>query len=345
MSKAKKLNAHFIKIVSLLNDGEFHDGDTIGKTLHMTRSAIWKTIKKLVEYKIEVQAVKGKGYALLESLNLLDEKKIKEGLVEKDISVNVFESIDSTVTYLKSISSHKDHFCLAEYQTEGRGRLQRQWYSPFGKNIYLSCLFHFEKDVSELSGLSLVAGLAVLQTLKHYRDDPKLCIKWPNDILYDGKKLAGILVEIQAETHGICHAIVSVGLNVNMRKDQNQTISQSWTSLLKILGHAVDRNDLCIRLINQLISAIQHFNTKGFASFIPEWLAHDFLLNRSLTLDTPKQRISGLAKGINQQGHLLLQLPSGEVQAFSAGDVSIINNGPTRNRQPFFQCVYIFLDC
>jgi BirA family biotin operon repressor/biotin-[acetyl-CoA-carboxylase] ligase len=190
----------------------------------------------------------------------------------------------------------------------------------------LSCLFHFEKDVSALSGLSIVVGLAVIKALARYPLSDKLCVKWPNDILYDGKKMAGILIDIQAETHGVCQAIIGIGLNVNMRKDKEQEITQPWTSLLKILGTSVDRNVLCAELINQLIEYVQRFNKSGLAAFHQEWLAIDGLINSKLSLDNFKQRISGIAKGINDQGHLLLQLPSGKVEAFSAGDVTIVKN-------------------
>jgi BirA family biotin operon repressor/biotin-[acetyl-CoA-carboxylase] ligase len=323
---AKKISPNFLKIVKVLGDGQFHDGEAIGKTLKITRAAIWKTIKKLEEYGIEVNAVKGKGYALLEPLALLDAKEIKKNIENKNTEINVFETIDSTISYLKSNPVSNVSVCLAEHQFKGRGRLGRSWYAPFGKNIYLSCLYHFQKDVSELSGLSLIAGLAVVKALESYQLGSKLCVKWPNDIIYDGKKLGGILIDIQAETHGACNAIISIGLNVNMRKDKDQKISQTWTSLLKILGHNVDRSELCARIINNLIVYVQRFDQHGLTVFNDEWLAVDCLVNSKIALDNLKQRVSGIAKGINDHGHLLLQLSNGKIAAFSAGDVTIVKN-------------------
>lgn len=323
---AKKLNPNMVKIVTMLSDGQFQDGETIGNTLKITRAAIWKTIKKLAEYGVDVKAVKGKGYALLEPMVLLEEKKIKKHVVDKNIEINVFESIDSTTAYLKNISSHRICVCLTEHQSKGRGRLNRQWHSPFGKNIYLSCLFHFNKDVSELSGLSLVAGLAVVHTLQSYQLDNKLCLKWPNDIIYDGKKLGGILIDIQAETHGVCDVIISLGLDVNMRKDKEHQVSQLWTSMLKILGHSIDRNELSAKLINKLVAYVHQFNREGLTAFTDAWLKVDCLINSKIALDNFKQRVSGTAKGINELGQLLLQLPNGKIEAFSAGDVTIVKN-------------------
>jgi BirA family biotin operon repressor/biotin-[acetyl-CoA-carboxylase] ligase len=321
---ANQSNNTFVKIINTLSDGQFHDGDSLGHALQITRSAVWKAIKKLDDYDIAVNAVKGKGYALLEPLHLLDAQKIKKKLNAKNIDIRIYETIDSTITPLKIITaSEKIQICLAEHQTQARGRLNRQWYSPFGKNIYFSGLFRFKKDISELSGLSLVVGLALFKALSEYPLKDKLSVKWPNDIMYDHQKLAGVLIDIQAETHGSCQAIISFGLNVNMRKDKQQAISQAWTSLLKILGHPVDRNALCVSLINHLMDDMARFDVHGFAVFMEEWIAADGLLNRAIAIDNRDQRVMGVAKGVNAQGQLLLALPSGQLQSFSAGDTSL----------------------
>lgn len=322
----KKLAANFVKLVTLLNDGERHDGETIGEKLKITRSAIWKLVKKLESYGVLIEAIKGKGYLLLESLILLEPKRIKQALVENKVSIEVFESIDSTADHLKSLPrSSEVKVCLAEHQTKGRGRLSREWHSPFGKNVYFSMQYRFEKDISELSGLSLVVGLAIRKTLADFKVGDQFRVKWPNDIVYDGKKLAGILIDIQAESHGVCDALISTGINVNMKQDV-QAITQPWTSLINILGHAVDRNILVAKLINYLIQYIQKFEQRGLEAFMEEWLAVDALLEKKITIDNFKQKISGIVKGINSKGHLLLQLPDGKTQAFSSGDVTIVKN-------------------
>ena len=322
----KKFNPTLIKIVTILNDGQYHDGDTIGKKLKMTRSAIWKAIKRLEDYGVSIDSVKGKGYAMLESLILLNPAEIKKKLNEK-IDIQVFEKIDSTSHYLKSIKNTKPiSICISEQQTHGRGRLNRDWYSPFGKNIYLSCLYRFQKDISELSGLSLVTSLAILKTLKNFGVDDDLFVKWPNDIVYKNKKLAGGLIEIQAETHGFSHAIIGIGVNVNML-DDDDAISQAWTSMQKILSSYVDRNDLCAALITRLVSYLRQFESQGFSYFADEWMRMDCLAHQTIILKNLNQEIKGKVAGINEQGHLLLQLPNGIVRAFSSGDTSIVKKG------------------
>lgn len=321
---SKKLNPSLMKLVSLLNDGEYHDGNTIGEQLQMTRAAVWKLIKKLGQYAINIDSIKGKGYALRESLILLDGERIQKNLTG-DVDLVVFENIDSTNAYLRSIKQHDAiTVCLAEQQTSGRGRFNREWYSPFAKNIYLSCLYSFHRDISELSGLSLVISLAVIKTLKAFGVDEKLFVKWPNDIVYDQKKISGSLIEIQAETHGSCHAVIGVGVNVNMLADADQRITQQWSSMQQILGRYVDRNEVCIQLLNTMFDYLSRFEKNGLRSFVEEWQQSDWLMNKMIAVTSVNETIQGRVMGINEQGHLLLALQDGKARAFSSGDTSVV---------------------
>jgi BirA family transcriptional regulator, biotin operon repressor / biotin---[acetyl-CoA-carboxylase] ligase len=323
--KIKKLAAGFVDLVAMLNDGQYHDGTTLGNTLNITRSAVWKTIKKLEGYHINIHSVKGKGYVLKEPLILLNQKIIKKGIIHKNCPLQLFETIHSTNDYLKTSMHHnKISLCLAEQQTQGKGRFHRHWHSPFGQNIYLSCSYPFQKDLSELSGLSLVVSLAIAKTLKTYDLSNWLGIKWPNDIVYDHKKISGNLIEIQAESHGASHAIIGIGINVNMIQDEYCELSQPWTSLRKATGHYVDRNPLCISLINHLMAYLQLFDSKGLSSFTAEWEQFDYLMKRNIALKNGNKIIHGKAIGIDQQGHLMIELENGSLHAFSSGDTSII---------------------
>jgi BirA family biotin operon repressor/biotin-[acetyl-CoA-carboxylase] ligase len=321
----KKLNINLVKLVSLLSDGEYHDGTTIGETLHMTRSAVWKAIKKLEQYNIKLNSIKGKGYALLEPLTLLNSQQIKKNITRRDVQLHVFESLDSTNHFLKTIKHHHSiAICLAEQQTQGKGRFNREWHSPFAKNIYLSCLYPFQKDVSELSGLSLVMSLAVVKTLKYFGVDKNLFVKWPNDIVCDHQKISGSLIEIQAETHGACHAIIGVGVNVNMLADEGKHITQAWTSMQQVLKKYVDRNQVCVHLLNNMFDYLQRFEAVGLSSFVDEWNKADCLTNQWTAVTMLHEVIEGRVQGINAQGHLLMELKNGSVRAFSSGDASIV---------------------
>lgn len=320
----KKMNVSLVKVVNILNDGQYHDGTKMGARLEMTRSAVWKIIKKLQNYDIKIDSIKGKGYALLEPLILLDAKKIKKALEKEKFNLTIFESIDSTNDFLKNQKNTNDiHFCIAEQQTQGKGRLHREWHSPFGKNIYLSCLYPFQKDISELGGLSLIVGLAVVKTVQHF-GFMNAKMKWPNDIIYDNNKLAGVLVEIQAETHGTTQAIIGIGLNVNMTTAKSKDIHQVWTSLKKISGNDINRNEVCIMLIKNLLHYLNQFNQSGFRLFMDEWKSADSLFNQEITVKNVNDKIQGKVLGINDQGHLLVELPNGIVRGFSSGDTSIL---------------------
>lgn len=318
----KKLSTELIQLVTILNDGQYHDGTSLGYTLGMTRSAIWKMIKKLESYDIQIASLKGKGYALIEPLILLNQKLISKQINQKS-NLMILESVGSTNDILRENKNTNINICLAEQQTAGRGRFQRDWYSPFAQNIYLSCAYAFNKDISELGGLSLVVGLAVLKTLELYHLPHSLFMKWPNDILYQNRKIAGNLIEIEAESHGLCRAIIGIGINVNLIPRKTIPINQSWTSLRHEAGHYIDRNQLAISLIDNLLQYLAQFEKDGLLPFVDEWNAVDGLLNQTVTVKNANQKISGQAKGIDTKGHLILELLDGKRQSFSSGDTSI----------------------
>ena len=325
--QALELNVKLIQLTAMLQDGAYHDGTLLGKQLGVTRSAIWKMIKKLQGYGVPIESVKGKGYILRQALELLNKQLIINEVSKPSLIIEVFESLASTNDYLRAFfTTRTPRICLAETQTKGRGRLQRQWHSPFAENIYFSCLYTFQKDISELAGLSMAVCMAIIKTLQPYCDAP-LKAKWPNDVLCEGKKLAGTLIEVQAETNGLSHTIIGIGINVNMLSTAIHDISQSWVSLRELHGAYINRNELCISLINHLFQELNRFEQQGLLSFFEEWRAVDSLLQQVIELQFINQKIvSGQVMGIDAQGHLLLQLPDGTIQGFSAGDVTIRKN-------------------
>jgi BirA family biotin operon repressor/biotin-[acetyl-CoA-carboxylase] ligase len=320
MSFMKKINQNIYKIMERLRDGQYHDGNSIGEELCMTRAAVWKTIKKMLDLTIPVISMKGKGYALKEPIILLDAAKI-----QTQIPLHILGTIDSTNDYLKKFKKNKTPLiAISEHQSKGKGRLNRTWHSPFGQNIYLSCLYHFQKDISELAGLSLLVSLSVVNTLKKFGVKNGLTVKWSNDVMYEHKKLSGNLVEVQAETHDVSEVIIGIGLNVNMLQETDAEITQDWTSVRQILNKSIDRNELCSVLIATLLDYLQRFSEQGFGAFLEEWHSVDGLYNKMITLQNFNETITGCVQGINAQGHLLLQLPDGEVRAFSSGQTSIV---------------------
>ena len=319
----KNPHDNLIQVVQILNDGQYHDGDSIGEMLQITRSAVWKIIQKLLTYQVKIDSIKGKGYALLEPLILLNREHIQKKFPQVDI--HLFVSIDSTNQYLKLFKQVKSPIvCLSEKQTAGKGRFNREWHSPFAKNLYFSFLYPFQKDVSELAGLSLLTGLAVVATLKQFGIKEGLSLKWSNDVMHNHKKLSGNLIELQAETHASCQAIIGIGINVNMCEGEG--ISQPWTSMQNILQNYIDRNQLCERLIFNLLDYLMRFDQYGFQPFVNEWNQWDSLVNKTIALKNVNQTFSGRMLGVNEQGYLLLELATGEIRTFSSGETSIMKN-------------------
>jgi len=323
----QKFNQNLVKITELLSDNEYHDGTSIGNQLKITRAAVWKTIKKLEGYGIDLKSVKGKGYLLENPLILLNAKKIKSQLIHKSVQLEVLEKIDSTNDYVKKyIPNNKSmKICIAEHMTKGKGRLHRKWHSPFGQNIYFSLLYPFQKDISELSGLSLVVSLATCHAIESVvKINQKLSVKWPNDVLVNKYKLAGTLIEAQSESNGFCQVIIGIGINVNMLTADKKEITQLWTSLAKVTGQYIDRNIMCASLINSLDEYLNNFTQHGLKYFIKEWEKRDCLIDHQISLLSNTHKFEGISKGINEQGHLLLKLNNKNVQAFSSGDTTLL---------------------
>jgi BirA family biotin operon repressor/biotin-[acetyl-CoA-carboxylase] ligase len=187
-------------------------------------------------------------------------------------------------------------------------------------------LYPFAKDISELSGLSLVVGLAACQAIESGADlkGNQLKMKWPNDVLVSQQKLVGILIEIQAESNGFCQAIIGVGININMDESSKKDIQQRWTSLLKITGQYQDRNILCAKLIDSLIDYLKRFSLGGLPVFMEEWKKRDYLFNTPISVISGNKKQEGICVGINDQGNLLIEAANKNILTFFSGDTSLL---------------------
>lgn len=328
----KKSHHTLIQLVNLLNDQAYHPGDAVGIALSMSRAGIWKYIKKLRAYGIEIRSVKGKGYQLTQPLTLMEEERINIYL-SKHMTLHMLETVDSTNTFLRALPlSPHPVICIAEQQSVGRGRLKREWHSPFAQNLYFSFAYTLEKNISELGGLSLMVALAVCAAIEKTSPlkDP-LQIKWPNDILINDKKIAGILIEANAETQGFCQIIIGIGVNVNMREAPSTSITQAWTSLYAETGLYQDRNKLAAALIKQLESFLSLFSEQGLSPFLKAWQERDYLFNQVLSLTAHQLNIVGIGQGVNAQGHLLVHLPDNTIRSFSSGESTLIRKQSSRS--------------
>ena len=325
------MNHSLTQIINLLNAERYTNGEFIAEQLNITRAAIWKNIQQLRQkYGIEIQSNKGMGYKLKDKLILIDKDKIDQEINACNIKLDVFKRIDSTSTYLQQkTGADQIYVCLTEYQQKGKARFNRHWCSPFGQNIYLSIKTTLQKDLSELSGLSLAVASIIVKTLTTLFPALTPKIKWPNDIYVAHKKLSGNLIEVKAESNFQSQVIIGIGLNVNMQ--HALTIDQPWTSLRQILGHSLDRNNIIIHLIKNLIAGLERFEKKGFADFIATYKNYDYLKNKTITLEIPDgNSLTGTCQGVNKMGQLLI-LKAGKSHHFASGEASIDKNSILAN--------------
>jgi BirA family biotin operon repressor/biotin-[acetyl-CoA-carboxylase] ligase len=309
-------------------DGRFHSGAWLGQRLGVSRNAVWKHIRFLQSRQVAIHAVHGRGYRLAGPIELLSETAITAGLpavVRARIGrLDILPEIDSTNRYLMTRiadGAAAGDVCLAEYQSAGRGRQGRQWLSPFAANIYLSLLWHFPAAVEGLAGLGLVVGVAVLEAC-HDLGATAVRLKWPNDLVWQGRKLAGVLLELRSSAQGGSHVVIGIGLNVRMPGYGATAIDQPWTDLEQILSQPQSRNRVAAALLTQLIPALERFQQQGAAPFLARWRTFDDLLDRPISLHASGLVVDGIARGIDEYGALRVE-HNGRISNYLVGDVSL----------------------
>ncbi|MDF9908800.1 MULTISPECIES: bifunctional biotin--[acetyl-CoA-carboxylase] ligase/biotin operon repressor BirA [Pantoea] len=309
-----------LKLVDILSDGEFHSGEQLGETLGMSRAAINKHIQTLKSWGLDVYTVTGKGYSLSAPIQLLDEQAILSQVTQGNVSV--IPVIDSTNQYLleRMHEMESGAACIAEYQQAGRGRRGRQWFSPFGANLYMSMYWRLEQGPAAAMGLSLVIGIIMAETLRSLGAD-NVRVKWPNDIYLNDRKLAGILVELTGKTGDAAQIVIGAGINLAMRTADASQINQGWINLQEA-GVTVNRNELAARLINSLREALPLFEQEGLTPFVARWAALDNFINRPVKLLIGEREVHGIARGVDSQGGLLLE-QDGEIKAWVGGEISL----------------------
>ena len=308
------------QLLYLLADGEFHSGEQIGQQLAISRAAISQQIKQLKPLGLDIYSVTGRGYRLAQPLELLDATQLAACGVD---NVHYIAVIDSTNQYMMSrLGSWQQGECLlAECQTAGRGRRGRAWVSPFGGQVIMSLYWRLEQGMAAAMGLSLVVGIALAEALQQHGYE-EIGLKWPNDLYGRGQKLAGILVEMAATAGGACQLVIGVGLNLAMPIQIADQIGQPWTSLTALGDRPVQRNRLTAELILRLRACLQQFEASGLAPFVERWNRLDIYRDQPVRLLLGEREITGIARGIDAQGALLLE-QEGDVTPYIGGEISL----------------------
>lgn len=316
---------NLVPLLQLLSDGSSHSGEDLGRMLGISRAAVWKQVHQLKEMGVGIQAVTGKGYCIPGGLQLLDSQKIVSGfdagVRNKIAEVDIHFSTGSTNSdaMMRAADGAERYLVFAEHQTRGRGRRGRNWVSPFGHNLYMSLLWSFQGGIAALEGLSLVCALSVRRALRRLGYD-RVEVKWPNDVLFERQKLAGILLEVSGDVSGPCKVVIGIGLNIDMPLLAGRGIDQPFIDLKQIRGDVVDRNMLASVLVSELISVIEVFQVDGFRSFQGEWQLADLYLDQPVQVQSGIHVQYGVCAGVDDVGRLLLQTAEG-VQHIAGGEV------------------------
>ncbi|MGO3384487.1 Biotin--protein ligase / Biotin operon repressor [Vibrio casei] len=318
----KKIKGHVVKhqIMQLLSDGEFHSGEMLGAQLGISRAAISKHVKGIQEWGVDVYRVQGKGYQLTDPIDLLDLNIINQASIGE---VELFPVIDSTNQYLLDNVQRLNNgaVCIAEYQANGRGRRGRQWISPYGANLYFSMYWKLESGVAAAMGLSLAIGVAIVDALESL-GAKDLKLKWPNDLYYQDKKLAGILVEMSGQTGGVAHLVIGMGLNINMNRESS-VIDQPWSNLSHVFdGNMPSRNNVVIALIAGWVKVLEQYELQGMTSFVKRWNELDNFKDKPIKLLIGNKEVFGIGKGITEQGAVKIETING-IETYIGGEISL----------------------
>ena len=267
---------------------------------------------------LSIHKVRGRGYQLAAPLELLE----LDQLAASPWPVAISHSLDSTnAEALRAVDRGvtAPFVILAERQTAGRGRRGRKWVSPFAENIYYSLVLRMDGGMRQLEGLSLVVGLAVLSALRAVGvSDAGL--KWPNDVLVSNKKIAGILLELVGDPADVCHVVLGIGINVNMRVASE--VDQAWTSVFLESGVATNRNELVSKLSDSLRMYLKRHEVSGFSAIQSEWEQNHLWQGREVSLIAGVHQVNGTVMGIDRQGALRMSV-NGEEKVFSGGELSL----------------------
>ncbi len=325
-----ELTGIYKAILKRMAAGQFFSGQELANELNVSRASIWNYLKKLEAAGFEFHAVKGKGTRLKRPLELLDKQQIISGVSAQRQhlvqNIEVLDSCSSTNLHIAQQHSLKPlpngSICMAEMQTKGRGRLGKTWVSPYGQNLYVSFLWSFNGGISSLSGLSLACGVAVCHALKELGMSGH-GLKWPNDVLWEGKKLGGILVDIQGESQGGYTAIVGIGLNYQMSSAASNAIDQPWSDVSKASGGMVGRNKLAACLLEHVLQVLHGYEEGGLLPHVAPWNEYDCYKQQPVRIISGEQFEEGFAGGISNTGELLLLKPDGSVKSIVSGEVSL----------------------
>ena len=303
-------------------------GEELSSMLNVSRTAIWKHMQVLKQDGYEIKAMPKKGYVLESAPDKLLPTEISSYLKTKWIGrhIQYKEIVPSSNEIAKALATagcEDGVVCVAEEQTGGHGRLSRGWFSPYGKGIWFSVVLKPPFRPEEAPKCTLLAAVAIVKAVNSYKG-VHASIKWPNDILLEGKKLVGILTEMSAEFGHINHVVIGIGINVCVsREDVPKELRDSAISLADVSEEKIVRADLLARALKNLEDLYEQVVQKGFTPVLEEWKNHSCTLGQEVKVIAPDMTYTGKAVDIDEDGLLMVDRGNGKIEKVVAGDVSI----------------------
>ncbi|MDP2759279.1 MAG: biotin--[acetyl-CoA-carboxylase] ligase [Sideroxyarcus sp.] len=314
-------------LLRLLADGGFHSGEAMAVQLGLSRASVHNALQDVGEYGLDLHRVRGRGYRLGRPLHWLDAAAIKKQLAEAGgvVQLDILDHATSTNAILlqrAALGAPSGGVLAAEWQSAGRGRLGRAWHAGLGDALTFSLLWRFECGLGALSGLSLAVGVAVLRAL-HELGVHDVTLKWPNDILLAGDKLAGILLEAQGDMLGPSAVVIGIGLNLAVSEAARAAIDQPVGDLAAAGVPLTERNRVLGLLLKHLLRVLDEFTAHGFGALRTEWERNHAFQQRDVKLALADgTQVTGQVRGVTDEGALRVETAEGE-QVFHAGEISL----------------------
>ena len=308
--------------------GEFISGQKIAEITGASRTAVWKHIEGLRQDGYELEAVPRKGYRILSVPDKMSADSIRLQLQTKTFGQHIYyvESIDSTQKMAKELANDdavEGTLVIADEQSSGRGRMARKWSSPKGKGVWMSLIIKPNIPLMQAPQLTLLTAVAVAQGIEEaIASRPQ--IKWPNDILIDGKKVTGILTEMQAESDRIHSIIIGIGINVNQtERDFPEELQDIATSLYLQTNQIQSREKVINAVLMKLEWLYELYAREGFAPIKELWESFAISVGKMITATTPQKKIVGEALGITDDGVLLMKDAQGVIHSIYSADIEL----------------------
>ncbi len=309
-----------------LADGRFHSGEDVARALGRSRATLSEALKRVPDLGVEIFSVPGRGYRLAEAIEFLDADEINRALAPAGVRLEIVDEIESTSTRLLEMAAAgaASGTCLAaEWQSAGRGRRGRSWVSALGGSLTFSLLWRFERGAGHLAGLSLAVGAAVARALAA-SGVQRVQVKWPNDVVADFRKLAGILVETSGEIQGPSVAVIGVGVNYRLGERTLERIDQAVTDVTRCAAPAPGRSALMAAILAELATTLRRFDAQGFAAERDAWRAmHAYQGRRVRVVPAQGAAYDAEVADVAPDGALVVTLPDGRSLALASAEISL----------------------